>query len=140
MMANAIVLNIEQLVRKSHGPLKLQDLQAQYLQVYRDELNPEDFGVASIEGLLLTMTDKLDFHYTDTDIILTMKESNPTTLQLAKNVVLTLMLSQCQLSFWQLKQDMLVRFKQDVTLNMCRNELRDYVEVRFEIKLSFFFL
>lgn len=50
-------------------------------------------------------------------------------MQLAKNVVLTLMLSQCQLSFWQLKQDMLVRFKQDVTLNMCRNELRDYVEV-----------
>lgn len=50
-------------------------------------------------------------------------------MQLAKNVVLTLMLNQCQLSFWQLKQDMLVRFKQDVTLNMCRNELRDYVEV-----------
>ena len=39
------------------------------------------------------------------------------------------MLSQCQLSFWQLKQDMLIRFKQDVTLNICRNELRDYVEV-----------
>ena len=58
-----------------------------------------------------------------------MKEPNPGTVQLAKNVVLTLMLSQCQLSFWQLKQDMLVRFKQDVTLNMCRNELRDYVEV-----------
>jgi hypothetical protein len=50
-------------------------------------------------------------------------------MQLAKNIVLTLMLAQCQLSFWQLKQDMLVRFKQDVTLNMCRNELRDYVEV-----------
>jgi Fe-S cluster biosynthesis and repair protein YggX len=47
------------------------------------------------------------------------------------------MLSQCQLSFWQLKQDMLVRFKQDVTLNMCRNELRDYVEVRSYL---FFFL
>jgi hypothetical protein len=43
------------------------------------------------------------------------------------------MLSQCQLSFWQLKQDMLVRFKQDLTLNMCRNELQDYVEVRYEI-------
>jgi len=40
--------------------LKLKDLQAQYLQVYRNELNPEDFGVASIEALLLTMTDKLD--------------------------------------------------------------------------------
>lgn len=50
-------------------------------------------------------------------------------IQLAKNVVLTLMLSQCQLSFWQLKQEMLVRFKQDLSLNMCRNELRDYVEV-----------
>jgi len=50
-------------------------------------------------------------------------------LQLAKNIVFTLMLSQCQLSFWQLKQDMLIRFKQDITLNMCRNELRDYVEV-----------
>ncbi|CAF1082426.1 unnamed protein product [Rotaria sordida] len=129
MMAHAILLNIEQLVRKSHGPLRLQDLQAQYLQVYRNELNPEDFGVASIEALLLTMTDKLDFHYTETDFILAIKEPNSTTMQLAKNVVLTLMLSQCQLSFWQLKQDMLVRFKQDVTLNMCRNELRDYVEV-----------
>lgn len=60
MMAHAILLNIEQLVRKSHGPLKLRELQAQYLQVYRNELNPEDFGVASIEALLLTMTDKLD--------------------------------------------------------------------------------
>ncbi|CAF1011563.1 unnamed protein product [Adineta steineri] len=129
MMAHAILLNIEQLVRKSHGPLKLKDLQAQYLQVYRNELNPEDFGVASIEALLLTMTDKLEFHYTEADITLSTKESNPGTIQLAKNVVLTLMLSQCQLSFWQLKQDMLVRFKQDVTLNMCRNELRDYVEV-----------
>ncbi|CAF0962354.1 unnamed protein product [Rotaria sp. Silwood1] len=129
MMAHAILLNIEQLVRKYHGPLRIQDLQAQYLQVYRNELNPEDFGVASIEALLLTMTDKLDFHYTETDIILAMKEPSPATIQLAKNVILTLMLSQCQLSFWQLKQDMLVRFKQDVTLNMCRNELRDYVEV-----------
>lgn len=60
MMAHAILLNIEQLVRKSHGPLKLKDLQAQYIQVYRNELNPEDFGVASIEALLLTMTDKLE--------------------------------------------------------------------------------
>ncbi len=60
MMTHAILLNIEQLVRKSHGPLKLKDLQAQYLQVYRNELNPEDFGVASIEALLLTMTDKLE--------------------------------------------------------------------------------
>ena len=59
-----------------------------------------------------------------------MKEPNPAIAQLAKNIVVTLMMSQCQLSFWQLKQDMLVRFKQDVTLNMCRNELRDYVEVR----------
>ena len=40
------------------------------------------------------------------------------------------MLSQCQLSFWQLKQDLIVRFQQDITLNICRNELRDYVEVR----------
>jgi hypothetical protein len=38
----------------------LKDLQAQYLQVYRNELNPEDLGVASIEALLLTMTDKLE--------------------------------------------------------------------------------
>lgn len=60
MMAHAILLNIEQLVRKSNVPLKLKDLQAQYLQVYRNELNPEDFGVASIEALLLTMTDKLE--------------------------------------------------------------------------------
>jgi len=60
MMTHAILLNIEQLVRKSHTSLKLKDLQAQYLQVYRNELNPEDFGVASIEALLLTMTDKLD--------------------------------------------------------------------------------
>ncbi len=59
-MAHAVVLNIEQLVRKSHGPLKLKDLQAQYLQVYRNELSPEDLGVASIEALLLTMTDKLE--------------------------------------------------------------------------------
>ncbi|CAF1213712.1 unnamed protein product [Adineta steineri] len=129
MMTHAIILNIEQLVRKSHIPLKLKDLQAQYLQVYRNELNPEDFGVASLEALLLTMTDKLEFHYTESDIAITIKELNPAILQLAKNVVLTLMLSQCQLSFWQLKQDMLVRFKQDLTLNMCRNELRDYVEV-----------
>ncbi len=62
-MAHAIVLNIEQLVRKSHGPLKLKDLQAQYLQVYRNELNPEVFGVASLEALLLTMTDKLVVFY-----------------------------------------------------------------------------
>ncbi len=60
MMAHAILLNIEQLIRKSHGPLKVKDLQAQYLQVYRNELNPEDFGVASLEALLLTMTDKLE--------------------------------------------------------------------------------
>jgi hypothetical protein len=63
-------------------------------------------------------------------------------MQLAKNVVLTLMLSQCQLSFWQLKQDMLVRFKQDVTLNMCRNELRDYVEVcsYFPLYINYLFI
>ena len=60
MMTHAILLNIEQLVPKPHTSLKLKDLQAQYLQVYRNELNPEDFGVASIEALLLTMTDKLD--------------------------------------------------------------------------------
>lgn len=60
MMGHAIMLNIEHLVRKSHGSLRLQDLQAQYLQVYRNELNPEDFGVTSIEALLLTMADKLD--------------------------------------------------------------------------------
>lgn len=60
MMTHAILLNIEQLVRKSHTSLKLKDLQAQYLQVYRNELNPEDFGVSSIEALLLTMTDKLE--------------------------------------------------------------------------------
>ena len=63
-------------------------------------------------------------------------------MQLAKNVVLTLMLSQCQLSFWQLKQDMLVRFKQDVTLNICRNELRDYVEVcqYFPLCINYLFI
>jgi hypothetical protein len=60
MMTHAIILNIEQLVRKSHTPLKLKELQAQYLQVYRNELDPEDFGVASLEALLLTMTDKLE--------------------------------------------------------------------------------
>ena len=60
MMAHAILLNIEQLVRKSPSPLKLKDLQGQYLQVYRNELSPEEFGVASIEALLLTMTDKLE--------------------------------------------------------------------------------
>jgi hypothetical protein len=51
------------------------------------------------------------------------------------------MMSQCQLSFWQLKQDMLVRYKQDITLNICRNELRDYVEVKTRnlILISFFF-
>ena len=59
-MTHAILLNIEQLVRKSHGPLKLKELQAQYLQVYRNELNPEDFGVTSLDALLLTMTDKLE--------------------------------------------------------------------------------
>ena len=142
-MAHAILLNIEQLVRKSPSPLKLKDLQSQYLQVYRNELNPEDFGVASIEALLLTMTDKLEFHYTESDITLALKETHSTTIQLARNVVLTLMLAQCQLSFWQLKQDMLVRFKQDVTMNMCRNELRDYVEVSpahaFPSKSSRFF-
>jgi hypothetical protein len=75
------------------------------------------------------------------DIAISIKEQNPALLQLAKNVVLTLMLSQCQLSFWQLKQDMLIRFKQDVTLNMCRNELRDYVEVcfSFEIIVCFYY-
>ena len=63
-MTHAILLNIEQLVRKFHGPLKLKDLQAQYLQVYRNELNPEDFDVTSLEELLLTMTNKLDVgHY-----------------------------------------------------------------------------
>lgn len=60
MITHAILLNVEQLVRKSHGPLKVKDLQAQYLQVYRNELSPEDFGVASLEALLLTMTDKLE--------------------------------------------------------------------------------
>ncbi len=59
-MTHAILLNIEQLIRKSHGPLKIKDLQIQYLQVYRNELNPEEFGVSSLEALLLTMTDKLD--------------------------------------------------------------------------------
>ena len=60
MVGHAILLNIEQLIRKSHGSLKLQNLQAQYVQVYRRELNPEDFGVTSIEAILLTMTDKLE--------------------------------------------------------------------------------
>ncbi|CAF4635667.1 unnamed protein product [Rotaria sp. Silwood1] len=129
MMGHAIVLNIEQLVRKSHGELKLKDLRAQYLQVYRNELNPEDFGFNKLETLLHTMTDKFEFHYTEPDVSISIKEPNPIILQLTKNVILTLMLSQCQLSFWQLKQDMLVRFKQDITLNMCRNELRDYVEI-----------
>ena len=68
-MTHAILLNIEQLVRKPHGPIKLKDLQAQYLQVYRNELNPEDFGVASIESLLLTMTDKLDVSSTHSNEI-----------------------------------------------------------------------
>ena len=68
MMAHAILLNIEQLVRKSSIPLKLKDLQAQYLQVYRNELNPEDFGVASIEALLLTMTDKLEVRFSSVSI------------------------------------------------------------------------
>jgi hypothetical protein len=63
MMTYAISLNIEQLIRKSSGPLKLKDLQTQYLQVYRNELNPEDFGVATLEALLLTMTDKLEVYY-----------------------------------------------------------------------------
>ncbi|CAF3943412.1 unnamed protein product [Rotaria sp. Silwood2] len=129
MMGHAILLNIEQLVEKSHGQLKLKDLRTQYLQVYRNELNPEDFGLSNLETLLLTMTDKFEFHYTETDVSISIKEPNPVILQLTKNVILTLMLSQCQLSFWQLKQDMLVRFKQDITLNMCRNELRDYVEI-----------
>ncbi|CAF1183372.1 unnamed protein product [Rotaria sordida] len=129
MIGHAILLNIEQLIQKSHGQLKLKDLRIQYLQVYRNELNPEDYGLSNLETLLLTMIDKFEFHYTETDISISIKESNPIILQLTKNVILTLMLSQCQLSFWQLKQDMLVHFKQDITLNMCRNELRNYVEV-----------
>ena len=46
-MAHAILLNIEQLIRKSHGLLKVKDLQTQYLQIYRNELNPEDFMLLS---------------------------------------------------------------------------------------------
>lgn len=146
MMIHGIMLNIEQLIRKSHGPLKMKDLPGQYLQIYRNELDSEDFGYSNLEGLLLTMTDKLEvthshdihpmkfsfffkFQYTESDLAISVKEFNSNLFQLAKNVVLTLMLAQCQLSFWQLKQDLIVRFKQDITLNICRNELRDYVEV-----------
>lgn len=60
MMVHGIMLNIEQLIRKSHGPLKMKDLSEQYLQIYRDELDPEDFGYSNLEALLLTMTDKLE--------------------------------------------------------------------------------
>ena len=60
MMIHGITLNIEQLIRKSHGPFKMQDLQGQYLQVYRNELDPEEFGFPSLEALLLTMTEKFE--------------------------------------------------------------------------------
>lgn len=59
-MGRAVVLNIEQLVRKSHGPLRLKDLRSQYLQVYRNELNPEDFGLSNLETFLFTRTDKFE--------------------------------------------------------------------------------
>ncbi|CAF2154417.1 unnamed protein product [Rotaria magnacalcarata] len=129
MMENGIILNIEQLVRKSHGSLKVKDLRTQYLQVYRNELDPEDFGSSNLETFLSTRTDKFELHYTEIDVSISIKEAKPGQVQLTKNIVLTLMLSKCQLSFWQLKQEMLVRFKQDISLNMCRNELRDYVEI-----------
>lgn len=51
-------------------------------------------------------------------------------VKLTKNVILILMIAQCQLPFWQLRQEMLSRYKQDITLTMCRHELQDYVEVR----------
>jgi len=129
MMLHAILLNIEQLIRKSHGTLRLQDLQAQYVQVYRNELNAEDFGYANLESLLLTMTDKLDFHYVDNHLSLSLKESNTSLNQLAKNIIWILMCNQCQLSFWQLKQELFTRFKQDLNINLCRNEFKDYIQV-----------
>ena len=60
MVAHAISLNIEQLVRRAPLRLKLKDLPMDYLQVYRHELHPEEIGVATIEELLLTMTDRFD--------------------------------------------------------------------------------
>ena len=153
MMLHAILLNIEQLIRKSHGTLRLQDLQAQYVQVYRNELNAEDFGYANLESLLLTMTDKLDvgklkfefvqstlyfqifqFHYVDNHLSLSLKESNTSLNQLAKNIIWILMCNQCQLSFWQLKQELFTRFKQDLNINLCRNEFKDYIQVYFTIE------
>ena len=69
------------------------------------------------------------FHYLDTDIILGIKEPSLASSQLMKNVIRTLMSSQCQSSFWQLKQDMLSLYQQDISLHMCRQQLRDYVQV-----------
>lgn len=156
MMLHAILLNIEQLIRKSHGSLKLQDLQAQYIQVYRNELNAEEFGYANLESLLLTMTDKLNvrnhefrmfiftllfvqFQYVDNHLSIALKESNSSLNQLAKNLIWILMCNQCQLSFWQLKQELFTRFKQDLNINLCRNEFKDYIQVILIDNFVFYF-
>jgi hypothetical protein len=59
----AIALNIEQLIRRSTQGIKLTNLAREYLQMYRYELQTEDVGAASVESLLLTMTDR--FHVSD---------------------------------------------------------------------------
>ncbi|CAF0799620.1 unnamed protein product [Didymodactylos carnosus] len=129
MIYRAISLNIEQLVKQNQGLLPLKDLQTQYFHVYRTELNPEEFGDENLECLLMKMADKLKFHFFNFDIVIGLQDENRQTIQLAKQVVHTLMLSQCQLSFWQLKQEMLTKYQQNITITTCQNELKDYVTV-----------
>lgn len=65
-----------------------------------------------------------------------MKESSTSGIQLIRNIVRLLMLSQCQLAFDQLQQQVLLRYQQEITLEMCREKWRDYLEVSSHSRFS----
>jgi len=129
MIEKAICLNIEQLIRNASKPLRLKDIPMHYAQVYRHALRPEDLGVANIEELILNMNDKFHFHYVNNDVVLSIKESSSTGIQLIRNVIRILMLFQCQLPFERLKQEVFHRYQQEITLEMCREKWRDFLDI-----------
>ena len=60
-----------------------------------------------------------------------MKETSSTGIQLIRNVIRVLMFFQCQCSFERLKEEVFHRYQQEITLEMCREKWRDYLDVNF---------
>lgn len=55
-----------------------------------------------------------------------------------RNVIRILMLFQCQLPFERLKQEVFHRYQQEITLEMCREKWRDFLDVRNDFVLKIF--